>query len=899
MVLSLFVTFAAFAQTSGSTGALRGTVTDSSGAPLPGVTVTLTSPQLQGTRVGVTDEQGQYLFPLLPPGTYRAEYALSGVRSATREGVAVNVQRTSEVNVPMQLSVSETVVVTASQVVVDPTQTQQQQTFSEDHLKYAAVGSTNRSYQNILQQAAGVAGGANPAVSGSNLAQNDWLVDGVNTTDPVTHTFGPNLAFDSIQEISIVTLGKDAEYGSSGGTINVITKSGGNRFSGSFDMRYNDPDFLEEGQEARGDRGAPGTTNLLRFDKSTQTFKSVQPQATLGGPVLRDRLWFFASTVKPLTQQTAANIRGFQPGVREFKGWNTMAKLTLTPIANQTMAVRFLDSHANITNANFSGLYSPEADALQTQHTRTYAASYDAVLSSSWLANVQLGHTPGALSVEPMSGDFSTPGRFNNDNSVRTVNYTNWQYRTSTRDEVILSTTYYLEGLLGRHAFKGGINIDETDFSSYNNAVGDPTRLPGWDPALCSPAFGFPSGVQCAATITDQPVSATRPVARMFITLSVVNPEHSVDGSGQAFYIQDEWNPIPRLTARLGLRYDRIQFGVEGNEVPEFDLVQPRVGVAYDIFNNANSVVHAFGGKVMDDNQLTLPNFGVAEPQISRLFLYNPTTNTYAPAGNPSGGLTGGLYDPNLQPSFSNQYSVGFTQRVFRNTSVDITGEYRTQKNLFEDYCNTPDGSCIVTNTPGGQNVLRSDYRAITTKIESRPTTNLDLVASWTHGRARGSTESTQNQDTSFDYDPEHFVNTYGYLSTDARDRVKLNGFYRLPWQFILGASYYWDSGTPWNVFQTGAAVPNVGYGTYFLEPRGSRRLPHLSQLDVQLQKNFTVGPVTAGLIGSVFNVTNKETGTAVSGNVGSNPALPTASFGTYTSYQRPRRYEVGVRFEF
>src|SRR5205823_3803401 len=100
----------------------------------------------------------------------------------------------------------------------------------EDQLKYASIGTAGRSYQSVLFLAPGVAaatgGGGNPAVSGANFAQNVYLVDGLNTTDPVTHTFGPNLSFGAIQEISIQTLGKDAEYGkASGGTINVITKS--------------------------------------------------------------------------------------------------------------------------------------------------------------------------------------------------------------------------------------------------------------------------------------------------------------------------------------------------------------------------------------------------------------------------------------------------------------------------------------------------------------------------------------------------------------------------------------------------------------------------------------------------------------------------------------------------
>ncbi|HEY0141245.1 MAG TPA: TonB-dependent receptor [Thermoanaerobaculia bacterium] len=920
-VLTLIVPMA-FAQTSRTTGAITGTVTDTTGAPLPGVTVTITSPNLQGSRTEVTDANGQYTIPSLPPGNYRAEYTLSGVQSQIREGINVNAQQATGVAVQMSLAVSETVTVTASQVVVDPTQAATQTTLDEDQLQYTAVGSANRSYQNVLTQAPGTAtstaGGSNPHVSGANYAQNDWYVDGVNTTDPVTHTFGGNMAFDAIQEISIVTLGKDAEYKSSGGTINVITKSGGNEFSGSFDYRYNDPDFLTEGSETRTTGqtyyGGPGT-QTLRFDKNAQTDKSEQPQATLGGPILRDRLWFFGATHRPETSRQQPNIFGFQPGARVFTGWNTHGKLTFTPFSNHTLTGKYTDSHANINHSSSftSSAFSPEADSVQTQHSRIYALAYDAVLSSKWLGNFQVSHRPSSLEVLPISGDLSTPGTIDQSTGVRTGNYTNHQGREAFRNEILGSTTYYIERF-GTHALKAGVSLETTEFTSFSYTTGDPSRIPGFEARFCSPEFGVPAGTQCGGAIHTQGGQI------IGFALGAVNPESTVSADSRSFFIQDEWRPIPRLTTRIGLRYDGTEWDNNGgNPVPDFELWQPRFGVAYDIFGNASSVVHGFAGKVGDENQLTLPSHGVAQPVVSLTFRRNAAGN-YAPRAGSFVSVSGLEIDPNLRPSFSNQYSLGFTQRVFANTSIDVTGEYRTQKGLFEDYCGTVDEpiDCIVTNNPGPEgteNPLRANYRAIITKIESRPTSWADFTFSWTHAASRGSTESTQNADASFDTYPNNFVNTFGYLSDDARDRLKFNGFARLPLEFILGASWNWDSGIAYSVFQTD---PQVG-GTRLLEPRGSRRLPHFHQLDLQLQKNFTVRGVTFGLIGSVFNVLNTELPLQIVGNAGAraieDPNNPgnlyidpnqqtganrlSPTFGTYSSFQRPRRYEAGVRFEF
>jgi hypothetical protein len=927
------------AQTSRTTGAVTGIVTDNSGAPLPGVTVTATSPQQQGARTAVTDATGEYTLPVLQPGTYRIEYALQGIKSVVRENVGVQLGLTTKLNIPMQMAVTETVTVTANTVVVDPTQTTQQQNFKEDHLKYAVVGSGNRQYQSVLQQAAGVAGGSNPQVSGANNAQNNYMLDGINTTDPVTHTFGPNLAFDAIQEISIQTLGKSAEYSSSGGTINVITKSGGNNFSGSFDYRYNDVHTQFAGKKTHPTGiayyGATPTGSALNYDKNTQASKNKNGALTLGGPIMRDRLWFFAALSRPDTAITPSAVNGFTAQTRAFKGWNNLGKATFTPIANQTLTALFIDSYAAIAGAQNSAFYRPEAGFTQTQGTRTYGLTYDAILNSKWLANVQGGHTPGRLAVIPNSGnainitDLAT--------SIRSNNYTNAQGRTSNRDELLANTTYYLE-TFGTHALKGGIDYNKTDFNSYSYAPGDPTTLANWDPTLCSPTYGFPAGTTCGANIL---VSG----AITQLNLTPTNPPHSVAAKQYAYFAQDEWNPISRLTIRAGLRYEQVKWNnPRGNAPPSFSKMQPRLGVAYDIFNNATSVVHGYAGRIMDDNQLTLVNFGYEQPSGTQSFQLN-SAGKFAYVG---GGIftTGAVYADNLKPSYSNQYSLGFTQKVWRNTSVDVTYETRVQKDLFEDYCGHFEGTtrvdldnCVITNQPGFDiginNALRSDYHGVIAKVESRPYNWLDVVASWTHSKSQGSTESTQNAAASFDYAPVFFNNAYGYLSDDAANRVKLDGYVRLPLDFTFGLNYYWDDGTPWSVFQTSSTLTATGIvfptdynsvGTYFIEPRGSRRLPSFQQTDIQLQKDFRVGTMKFGLIGSVFNLFNSETVTGIQGNAGARAKIdPTtgqlfidtttlstgqnyqqagvnrlgATFGQPTSWQRPRRYEVGVRFEF
>ena len=904
----------AFAAT---TGNVFGVVTDNTGAVLPGVTVTITGPTLQGSRQSVTNERGEYTLSLIPPGTYRVEAALAGMQSAVQSNVRVSLDTTTRTDLQLGMgAVAEAITVTADAVVVDPTQTTVQQNFGTQHLKYAAIGTAGRSYQTVLSQAPGVTGGSNPNVLGANLGQNNYMLDGVNTTDPVTHTFGSNLPFDAIQEVSIQTLGKDAEYGRAiGGVVNVVTKTGGNEFSGSFDARIQNQDTSESGDH---------------YDASKQEYREFKPAASLGGPIVRDRVWFFGSVDRPDNTRVNTPRAGANwfPGARTFKGWNSLAKVTATPAANHTLSFRFTDNRADINHSRDSNLYRPEADSYQLQESTIYNLGYDAIINPQWLAQVQVGVRRGYLESGPMSGDLNTIGLTNNRTSIRWLNYTNYQGGDRDRDELIASTTYFLNAG-GSHTIKAGINFDQATFNSFNN----PTGL-GVDQSLCAPQYGQPAGARCGAAYISNPPAATasvnEPGTPVQLNVITYNDPEETNSELRAYYVQDEWHPITPVTLRLGLRYETIDFETPGAITPNFSMLQPRIGAAWDVFNNARTVVHGFWGQVMDDNGLTLASFLSTQGAVTGRFLANTSGGwTFHSA---VGGASGNTADPDLEPTYGEEANIGFTQRIWTNTSLDVSYVQRDTHDIFEDYCNTADGHCVVTNTPGGDpNALRSDYQGIITKIETRPFSWLSGLVSYTWAKSRGSVEYTQNAGTDFDFDPEHFVNTYGYMSDDARHRVKASGFVRAPFGTTLGIDATWRSGLAYNHTATLTAGNAIGYGVVFLEPRGSRRTDSLSQLDMQLMHEFTIGRTRLGLIGSIFNVLNTETATSIGGSIGNyancrttgatidtvcfdNPIFGTAAenragferlrlnnttYGTELSWQRPRRYEVGVRFEF
>ncbi|HEX6976016.1 MAG TPA: TonB-dependent receptor, partial [Vicinamibacterales bacterium] len=903
----------AFAAT---TGNMFGLVTDASGAALPGVTVTVTSPQLQGSRSAVTDAKGEYQLSLLPPGTYRVEFALGGFDTIVKQNIKISLDTTTRQDATMALgAVTEAITVTAEAVVVDPTQTTVQQNFGTQHLKYATIGSAGRSYQSVLAQAPGVVGTGNPQVMGANLGQNNYMLDGVNTTDPVTHTFGSNLPFDAVQEVSIQTLGKDAEYGRAlGGVVNVVTKTGGNEFSGTFDARITNDNLSESGEH---------------YDASKQDYQEFKPAATLGGPISRDKVWFFGSLERPDNSRanTPRPNADWAPGNRTFKGWNSLAKITATPLPNHTLSFRFTDNRADIENSRDSSFYRPEADSFQEQKSTIYNLGYDAIINPNWLATVQVGIRRGYLESRPMSGDLGPVGISNLSNSINWVNYTNNQGGDRNRNELIASTTYFLNAM-GSHTVKAGINFDWAEFNSFNNATGTDV-----DQSLCATQYGQPAGAVCGAIQYNTGGSVTNPGNPYLLYVSTINPAEKTKSDLQAYYVQDEWHPVTPLTLRLGLRYEQVGFDTPGTSAPSMDMLQPRIGVAYDVFNNARTVVHGFWGQVMDDNGLTLSSFLSTLGTVTSIFGWNGTGWEFI---QPSGGASGNTYDPSLKPTYGVETDLGFTQRIWTNTSLDLTAVWRDTKDIFEDSCREVDcetGVFWLTNSPAGRSdALKAKYQGYIAKVETRPYSWLSGLLSYTYSKSQGSVEYTQNAGSDFDVYPDHFVNRYGYMSDDARNRVKASGFVRAPFGTTLGIDYSWRSGAAYSV--TAATPPNAAYGTLYVEPRGSRRTPSLQQLDMQVMHELTFGRVKAGLVASVFNVFNSETATSIGGSIGTyancrtsgatidanciaNPLwqngetrtpatgsyeklrISSTTFGKETAWQRPRRYEVGVRFEF
>src|SRR5712692_5274063 len=229
LVLSLLLATAAFAQTA-ETGAITGKVTQN-GTGLPGVTVEVRSPYLQGVRTEVTDAQGNFRFSLLPPGDYALTASLSGFNTLKQQSIRVGLNRTVTLDVTMGAAVSEVIIVTGAAPVVDVTSAASGANITAQTMQTLPVA---RNFVAAAQIAPGTASDATgTTVYGSSGAENEYIIDGLNTTGVETGVQRKLLNVEFIQETEVITGGQQAEYGRmTGGIINAVTKSGSNEFHG-------------------------------------------------------------------------------------------------------------------------------------------------------------------------------------------------------------------------------------------------------------------------------------------------------------------------------------------------------------------------------------------------------------------------------------------------------------------------------------------------------------------------------------------------------------------------------------------------------------------------------------------------------------------------------------------
>ncbi len=921
-LLTLMGAATAHAQT---TGSIVGRVSSDAGTVMPGVTVEATSPALQGSRAGVTDGTGGYHLTLLPPGSYHVTFQLAGFGTEQAD-VPVGLGRDTTLDMVIKPQTAEEITVVAAAPVIDATTTTVGTNLGSREIEMLPSG---RNYSAVVQVAPGTSSDANPdnkdqtsiTVYGSSGAENVYYVDGVNTTGAEYGFQGKELNFEFIQAIDVKTGGYEAEFGrSTGGIINVITKSGGNELHGDA-FGYYDNDSLQQSADP-----------VVSTGGTTAGFTKKDYGLDLGGYLRKDRLWFFAAydrvendTDSTLPAGPLAGQRVTSTSSRDLGA----AKLTYRMGDNQSLIGSFFQDPRDDTGAISDAQHSLNGDPLTYDGLRSfggkdYSLRYEGVLRSAWLATAQVSRHHEENSVGPASGaGDAVQFRDVDADFFQTGGFGLLQQKEFRRDFGGVSLTRFLAS----HEIKGGLEREKEDATvlrRYSDGQQvDVFRTPQ------GPVYSHFYWTTPDATIANAPVSAL-----------VASPRHEVTTA----YLQDRWTATDSLTVSLGVRWDRQEiFDAAGSK--QIDLERdyaPRLGVIWAPPGAAEDKLYASAGRYYEQLSMDLVIRSFSFERQARIFNFSPTGTSPDPdaeaALDESSTIFGGFTepsDPNLRNQYINEYILGYDREVVPEVAVGIKGIYRDYGEVIEDFLCADDGTYCIGNP--GQGIMREvftlDYartlpapepqrifRGVEVNVNKRYSHHWQGMASYLYSKLEGNFDGLYAPFTNVGADPnisaaydyyDFFTNgsdltritNKGPLSNDRRHQVKLSGTYTTPWKLELGAAAYWRSGTP---------VTRYGYSDiygryeFFLTRRGAEgRTPDNYDADVHLGYPLAVGRVTINLLADVFNLLDAQRPVLVDERWGFQEADNASPTPTNPDYLKPvlrtppRTVRLGARLSF
>ncbi len=594
------------------TGTLRGTVRDQEGLVLPGVVVTAQSTALQGTRDAVTDANGTYVIRGLPPGRYFVSFQLSGFEELRLES-GVDLGQATELEAVMHVAgLAEQIT-----VVAEPS-TALSNVQGGANYRASEIDSlaTPRTLSGIAELAPGLTNNTPNAgqvtIAGGFSYDNVFLVDGVDVND---NLFGdPDNLFieDAIEETQVLTSGISAEYGRfSGGVINAVTKRGGDIFSGSFRTNLTNPSWTDE------------TPFELESGTSRPSELSKVFEATLGGPVLRSRLWFFtAGRWQDQSESVALDQTAIQV-TEKTKNTRWEGKLTGTIAANHTLQGSYLYNRSELTQRSFDFDIDPVSTVNPEIPNSLFGVNYRGVLGSRAFVEAQVSRKKYEITN---SGGTNSDIRESPFISLAPFGLYNSPYFDATDPEernnfqVTGSLSYFLTTPgRGSHDIKGGFEVYES-----TNTGGNSQTASGYvffAPYL-SGADGRPVVLPNGKFV---PIFTPFDV---FINNWQATRGASLDIRTTSFYLQDRWTAGRHLSFDLGVRYERVRSDVSSGDILgiDTDTLVPRLGMTYDPLGDGVWVLQAsyahYAGKYSEAQFSS--NTTVGNPDLVQLLYVGP-----------------------------------------------------------------------------------------------------------------------------------------------------------------------------------------------------------------------------------------------------------------------------------
>jgi len=902
----------------GLAGTLIGTVKDAQSGVIPGATVRVSSPALIGGPSTVTtNEKGQLRFPALPPGSYMLDIEMPGFATYHERDISIGAGATIERTAVLNVSgVAESVVVEGAGSRLEARGSGFGTRFGPQDIK--AIPTRRSSMFDFIGAAPGISAtspgtGGNSLVSafGSGANENTFLIDGTNFTSTANGVARAEPGVDFIREIHVQSIGASAEFGNvQGAVVDVITRQGSNRFL--YDVSYyGQPEGLTS-QPVR--LVIPGSVEQA---SGYERARYRDATTNVGGPVVRDRLWFFAGY---------QYLRDYdsQPGAdpdfpRTYEQNKVFGKLTwrLAPgwqLVQSVHAEHWVNPEVPTSVKPF--------DATLKQTASVPAITF-VDLTHTWSANtlweVRAGRFDYSQDSSPSSGDRLTPSRFDSATGVTSGAPQQIGEGRQIRTTAKATLSHYRPALWrADHEWKTGVQFEKGE----NHALQViPTGT--W--------YTDNNGQQSQSTSRD-PVNA----GGQFITVGAFASDALTIGN--------------RLTINAGLRFDHTRaisqdlraLDADGNDTGvvinglgtlyTWDVVSPRLGATAKLSADGRTLLRVSYGRF---------NQGVITGELAP-FHPGQTSVTTRGFDSATGGYTRVIsvvdpkrnlqLDSDMRPPRTDQYSMGVDRELGRRMAIslvyvrkqgddfigwtDVGGQYREETRTLADGSTLP--VWVLVNGTAARRFLMTNpdgysltYNGLVTVVEKRRSNGWQAFGSYTFSRAyglqaySGTTAAGPQVSTvgappgafstgpiTFGRDPNDLTNARGRLPNDRPHMFRTMGSVDVPRTgFVLAANLQISSGKPWAA-TTVVSLPQNGQQRILIEPRGSRRLSTQSLLDLRLSRAFNIGSM--GRIELLLDLLNALNDTAEEGVATDN--LFSSNFGQPTVFLDPRRAMLGVR---
>lgn len=817
LFLSVAHAFAHPAQNAGVKGQVVADITDNR-KPLPGVVVILTGERLSSDKrlQTVSDNEGRYSFSGLVAGDYFVSVELQGFKKYEQK-VPLQIDATLELNILLQpIALSETVTVTEDKTEAGNTESTTPGVITSATLRDAPL--IDQKFQDALPLLPGVVRGpdGNLNIKGTRPNQSGILVSSLNVTDPVTGSPAIELPLEAVETVQVYSNPYAAEYGKFTGAVTAIeTRAGSN------DWRYLVSGVLPRPRWRDGKLFGIG---------------AVTPRVAVGGPILKDRLFFFQSLEYRFVRTDVPSLEHLDESQRDIQreSFDSFSRVdyVMNSVHRFTASLSVFPQKLDFFNLN---TFNP-ADTTANFHQRGWFVAFNEQATFKSGALLQSSFSVKQFDAD-IFGNSADPYRITPDR-----NFGGWfdrQHRKSRRFEWLEMYHFAPRNWRGLHAFKAGINFSHTSFSGSD--IGSPVRV-----------------VRADGT-TDQLIEF------------VGDPALNQKQNEYSAFLHDKWTINRRVTLDLGLRFDRDEIGRNNNFAPRF-------GFVFLPTTSDRTIVRGGIGLFYDKISLNVGAFQQYQDLLITIFGPDGATVADGPRLFDNTAPRNGLENPRSLAA-NVQLDHQLTQRLLLRVGYE---ERHSRRDFFVEPVSDQSsnaGTLLLQNTG------RSRYREFQTLLRLRFQEGRNIFLSYVRSEARADLNDFQTYFGNLRH-PIIRPNEFGKQNFDAPNRLLFWGDFGLPYDIVATPVIEWRSGFPFSI---------IDERQDFVGPRNTGgRFPRLMTLDLLVTKGIRIpfrGKKYKGRVGvTIFNITNHWNPRDIQNNIDSR------QFGTF--YNSPDR-SFRTKFEF